>query len=539
MAKYQSPFALFKALDLDDDDLSPEGLKKLQKRLLLELDMVGGVSLRINNASLSKEDILKLSERLQAEAGNMQFHQRLADFPRLVELLEGRRFDPEREASLALDDQFYNDVLLSQEFRAFLSPYLGPVILPLLKKSIIARDFNRHGIVWLHLGETLTGEERAAFIDRLSHSLNGIVEEIARLEKNAVPLDKSAWTFLSGRPFYYYLNQLPEELSSFRNLFAYAVNDLVVAYQHKELNWCHYVMQGLLNLRTEGEIQTLIKENAQILKDNFKRRSKDNDGCFQGLGRGIGGVVVLIILFRVILSGATCLKDDDAGSGYNYYSNNKLTTINSIHHLTHWSRMRNVAGTTEYAHQNGGLENDSLIIAYPSAPVYEAFYAAYNDSINLPGSYPVMVKNFSKYHAVIFVIGSAGSSNFVLPSGRQRKIYLKSKDALTCYAGLEWHPEYSIREKSNLQADEKFKGLFGILPANGAEQMSYFYPFNKTNEPGFGLQPQLQRDAGRRQLEQDSKVGEAQAAFELHMVGEDAVEIRSSSGFTFSKTFMY
>ena len=537
MAKYQSPFSLFKALDLEADDLRPEGLKKLKKRLLLELDMAGGLSLDVNGMQLSKQDILSLSDRLQTEADKMPFHKILARQPRFVALLEGKRFIPENEASLDLSEGFYRDLQETEGMRDFLSPYLGPVLIPLIKKSILARDFNRHGIVWLRLGNLLTGEERDAFLDRLSHSINGIAEEINRVENKSVSLDKRSWTFLSGRPFYLYLNQLPEEVSDLRQLIAFAVNDLVVAYQHTELTFCHFIMQGLVALRVDGEIRKLIQDNAGILKENYNKKKGNNDGCFPGVGRVLGGIGLVFVFLRIILLGGTCMDDDD---GYRYQPRpQQNVSLHSIHHMGHWSLSNDIRRATRSAWQT--MSFDSVFAEYPAGLVYPEYYMAYSDTAMIGQDYPVMVRNYSDYHAIVFVISKWSRLNFVLPAGRQKKIYIPDGAVLTCYAGRKWHKEYpiEIRQKTLVSVSD-FAGLFEEVPDNGLEQISWFYPYARENQPNAPGPGELRRlrsmtDKALRDSLEDNYT----AAFELHDADSNNVEIRTTPGFTLSKTFLY
>ena len=536
MTVYQSPIALLEALGIDREDLSPTDIKELRKRLLLELDIAGAVTLTINGRELSKQDILALTERLQAEGGKLHLHRKLRDAPRLLALLS-YRYDPAREEPLVLPEALYDDLHGTEGMREFLSPYLGPVLIPLLRKSILSRDFSGHGKAWLALGSLLTGAEHHAFLNQLSHSLNEITTELSRVAEKKVPFVKRAWAFLSTRGLYEFFNSLPGDLRHLREQLAYAVNDLIYHFQHREPAFCFAVIQQLLHLHVEGEIRIIIKDNALILGEKYRERKRQRLGWLESLGRSALVLVLIYAVIHAFVSIGPYLDDDH--SAYKPLPKGREVPTQSLRYTLHWKRMKQVETSTAALEQRDLA--DTASIALPAAPVYPYYYRPYVDSIAAQYGYPVMVKNLSDYHAVIFIITPLASRNFVLPAGRQRKVYLAKGTVLSCYTGRDWHSDYPIGGNYPKQYElRQIKGLFTDLPAGGGMQLSWFYPFDYHNEPNAPDDDKLtETQAITEQSERDVIETSYTAAFEIHPVGSDSVQVRSTPGFSLIKHHLY
>lgn len=458
MSPYQSPYKLIQALGEEGKQLDAPALKQLRKRLLLELEMTGQTILPIGEGQLSKQDIMELFDRLEAEEDQWAHHQQLARHPQLLHLLESPRYDLEQEQPITVTDELLS--LAGQAgFADFISPYLGPLLLTLVKKSWLQRDFKAHGPVWLQLYTLLNSSQQLALRERLTQLVQGLIEEVKRLEHKQVPLNKQQWRFLQGEAFYRYLNELPEELSHLRTSVAFALNDMVVVYQKNEVGFCYYLLSYLRHLECEEEIKKLIKENAAILKSNYQSKQKEygqgSAGCV-GV-RVIAFAFIVIITFIRILSSEGCSTGRSSSYQYDPDQSEGVTKLDT-------DRFEMMMLSSTISRKVQQIENIGIIEAVdmrlPPEGAYAPYFLDYKPTSDR-NKKTALFRNSTPYHAIIFIINKARRIIFVLPSGDYQYVQLQQGDKLMQFVGTNWSSKELLIFKSlTSQKNQVLNGTF-------------------------------------------------------------------------------
>jgi hypothetical protein len=61
---YQSPLHILDSLHITPDELTPEGITRLRKKLLAEFSLTSDITIEVNGQSYTKDEILKVIDQL-------------------------------------------------------------------------------------------------------------------------------------------------------------------------------------------------------------------------------------------------------------------------------------------------------------------------------------------------------------------------------------------------------------------------------------------------------------------------------------------
>ena len=297
--KFQSPFSLLEDLGIDPQEVRMDNLPKLEKRLLLEIDLSGDTYLKAGKTTVTKDDILTLFEQLK-KTQSLDFHRLLRDeYPKLDRFLRTGEFN-DRKSIIGNVLEMEN----LEGFRQFVSPYLVDAIRKQINLYFNKRDF-RKAFRLLELTTLLTPEDHSHAFDKLAGSLNQLLEQIEFFAAGTVPLDLENYQFLYHDHFIQFMIELPPEFNASREKLAIRLNNLGVQYQKKELKYIYMIFMALRALKCSSTMKETIYSNSEILEESYLPRSEEeidtDDNGFSWF-RVIGILSVLMTLIRACSS---------------------------------------------------------------------------------------------------------------------------------------------------------------------------------------------------------------------------------------------
>jgi hypothetical protein len=289
--QYKSPIPLILHTGVNMKNIHVASLNKIQKNLLIELELSEEKSLRIDGQDLTKDDIISIFDDLK-DGKIMQFHQWIYDNPYLRKFIQ--------YGEISNNDGFF-DLSLSyhynfRDFKTFVSPYLAPPLAKAVNRAFLKRQFGeaQQLMVCHHLIADAHFDE--AF-GRLRSSIKELAGEIRQAEQNIKTFQRSQFTYIS-RAFIDFLNALPEQFTRDREEIVNGLINLSVKLPFHHLEFCRNLYRTLQYVKCDVEIQKLIFHNLNVFSHKGEKK-KYNVSIQLYIGVGI---FLLALLFRACAS---------------------------------------------------------------------------------------------------------------------------------------------------------------------------------------------------------------------------------------------
>jgi hypothetical protein len=445
--QYRSPIPVLQYAGALQEQPDLNGLLRIQKRLLIELDHGGTGSLQIGAQSLTKDDILTLIEDLKQQQSFL-FHQWIHDNPRLLALLEkgtspgiGLLYD----RNLSYRAEF-------KQFKTFVSPYLVQPVGKGLNQAVLKRDFTtaRAFLSARHLLEPTFFDET---FGKVGHSLKSIADEIKRTERKEITFVESHFGFVDGS-FIDFLNDLPEALSQYREMLAIALINLSVEIQQTHADFCQHIYTYLQGLNCSTETKRIIMQNRAVFNRSQEQQeatSTDNGSRSSGCGPTIGIAFFIITILRVLINIGS---DDDYSVTSTPYSQTTIPGVNiSMSEMNYQTFLARIRQTVNRQLAPQGKDSIAGVIREksPYVPgVTEQLYPDFTQSLlayQPQNAVPTTLLNNSAYDIVVFLRNH--EATYVAFLAREQKIETKmaAEDVVSFYAGRDW--SYDITFKAN------------------------------------------------------------------------------------------
>jgi hypothetical protein len=284
--QYKSPIPLLQYAGVDTKDISVAGLNKIQKGLLIELDLSEEKTLCINGDDLTKDDILSIFDDLKDDKV-MQYHQWIYDSPYLLKLIQ---YD-----EVSADDGFF-DLSLSyhynfSDFKTFVSPYLSQPLAKAINRAFLKRRFKEaQELMVVHY--LISDPYFDVAFGKLRSSLKALADEIHQTEQNIRTFKRSRFTFITP-PFIDFLNALPEQLTADRDAVVTGLINLSVKLQYVDFEFCYDLYQILKHAKCDAETQELLFHNLDVFSNKKNKKTTAFTGRFTV---GMGIFVLMMIL---------------------------------------------------------------------------------------------------------------------------------------------------------------------------------------------------------------------------------------------------
>lgn len=430
--KYHSPFSIFKSLGIDAKEIEPGKLKQLEKRLLLELELSGEITLQAGDTQLSKNDILTLFSDL-GEDNELFYHQVIHQNPALETFLINGGLD-------MTQDLYNRDILYSpwmDEFREFISPFLVDVLKKEINIYFNKREW-RKAFRLLSLTDLLSDYYKSAAFDKLAGSLSHLITKIGDFSRGDVPLDTKNYQFLSHDHFISFMNALPEEFNNYREKLAINLNNLGAQYQKSHLKFVNRIFMVLRELNCSASMKKTIMDNSNILINSYNRSEDEKENEEGSTGYGCVSLIGILILFFILVRACGYLTEDKPTYNYSPPTGKDLREIIESQKRIFQQKKKHrefVGKLTELINSlPDSTSNPGYNLIVPPKP-YFAYYKPFTNRISGDS---VLIKNESGYDVIVFGIATEESFSIGVPAKTERYILMNKREELTFYIGKYW-----------------------------------------------------------------------------------------------------
>ena len=326
---YQSPFRL---AGITAPIIDKKDLQLARKKLLAELELAGGTTIRINGQEVSRQEIITLFESFNDEA-TLGFHTTIFSDSALLHFLENGELTTDTWQAYQLNGR--------SEFSLFISEYFAESVNKLLQNILDGKAPIKDFEALFTRPQFLTARHtEAAFLTALKfyYRRKAVVQDMAiRMENSSgahyeqvfdpvsmsdkamyvpnesvTPGEIDDWKKETNIPL---LNLLPDELfSELRYDIANALNNLclIADTQNHSTETAYRALLAAAAIDSNESLQEIIRGNLIIFREKLnptfgtaKRSEREKPG-FKWSGIG----VFLFIVFRLIVGSKACNSSD-------------------------------------------------------------------------------------------------------------------------------------------------------------------------------------------------------------------------------------
>lgn len=480
---YHSPFSVLKSLGIEANEITPDQIKKLEKRLLLELELSGKISLQAGESQLTKNDILNLFDEI-GQDDNLGHHRKIAENEQLLLFLQTGDYDEQLP--------FYNGNLLYEKnidsFRSFISPYLSEVMKKEINLQFNKRNF-RKAFKLLELSDLLTDTYKTLAFDKLAGSINQLIRIIGQFSTEEIPLDKKNYAFLMHDHFITFINQLPAEFNNSREKLAINLNNLGAHYQKKELKFVYMIFMALRQLNCSESMKKTIIDNSNILSNNYRHSSQEESDKSTGYGcfSYIGIIVLLVVLIRACSSNGF-KSDSSSYNNSNYFNSSKYKDLQKIiekNSSIYSKRLDHIFFTSQiityYSNQKTQQSDSVSSIPVPKNP-YNNYCTSFDERIEAGDS--VLISNQSDFDLIVFALSAKVKYAVGIPSKSSTKVILTDKDVVNLYIGKNWDETFTDfgKQRQSQTSQVFYNGIFSEKSPFTTSQLRQYHQYRSAAE---------------------------------------------------------
>jgi hypothetical protein len=471
---YQSPLHILDSLHITPDELTPEGITRLRKKLLAEFSLTSDITIDVSGQSYTKDEILKVIDQLK-EVDNLVLHKAIFSRKPLLNWLENpqKSVFPQDLAQEVLDENLESDF-----YQKTLQTSLANYVKTHFKK--------RH---FIQLEKTvpfianLQEEYRYDVYDVIYDEIQIIIDEIEYAQqKPNIQENKERFGFISEPQWTDFLNNLPVNFEGIREAYCYAAVNYTVAIQRKDKKWTYEISNQLDQTLCEGSIRETIKSNHQIYTDNYYATSSaSNDSSWSWVAR--------IIFFAIIGLGRmnSCSNHSSSSSNsysvpptYDTYSSSQIPQGIDDPVSTDGNEQMKVPANTFYILQIQDYQKALIKNNHSSGGQKINIKTGNNILSNLNvgnGEEQIDTKeknnpkfinfqNLTEYDVVIFKAGCNANRSFFVKNMDSFQIEICNDDKLYFYFGKEWRQLHPSILGMKMDDEKRFQGYFSVPHRN-------------------------------------------------------------------------
>jgi hypothetical protein len=459
---YQSPLHILDSLHITPDELTPEGITRLRKKLLAEFSLTSDITIDVNGQSYTKDAVLKVIDQLK-EVDNLVLHKAVFSRKSLLDWLENpqRSVFPQDLAQEVLDENLESDF-----YQKTLQTSLANYVKTHFKK--------RH---FIQLQKTVPfianlQEEYHYDVYNVIHGeIQVIIDEINHARKNPnIRENKERFGFISETQWTDFLNNLPNDFEGIREDYCYAAVNYTVAIQRKDKKWTYEISNQLNHTLCDGSIKDTIKNNHQIYADNYyadPNSTSEDKSLLSWIFR-----IIIIILFLGRL--ASCDKNSNDSSKkekeekIEFKADDILSKAfedrKDIFYIMKIREYQRIIVNNKYE-KNG----HNIHIIQGEDKLYNLNFTDKDSIPTTPNTNPselITFKNDTDYDVVILRAGFNDNRSFFIKKRSSFLIDSYKNDHLYFYFGKRWEELYSNVNSKEMNEEERFQGYFSETHKN-------------------------------------------------------------------------
>ncbi len=263
---YQSPLHILDSLNIEPDELVVEDINRLRKKILAEFSLSTDISIKINDKSYTKDEVLKIIDQLK-EVDNLSLQKEIFKRKPILDWLEN-------PTTYIFPADSLNDLLQDYPSNDWLQNTIQEAALEYVKLNFRKRLFEKHVAVF-DLLNTFDEKNSYAVYDYLYLEIIQIIEDIDEAIKSPnIRTNKEAFDFISEPIWTDFLNNLPPYFEEIRNKYCYIIIEYTVAIQRKDREWTYEISTQLNQTICDDSIKEVISKNHQIYSDNYHNENK-------------------------------------------------------------------------------------------------------------------------------------------------------------------------------------------------------------------------------------------------------------------------
>ena len=490
---YQSPLHILDSLHITPDELTPEGITRLRKKLLAEFSLSSNITIDVNGQAYTKDEILKVIDQLK-EVDNLVLHKAIFSRKPLLDWLENpqKGFFPQDLAQEVLDKNLENDF-----YQSMLQYSMAEYVKVHFKK----RHFTRLQMA-VNFWENLQEEYRYEIHDVIYNEIQVVIDEIEYASQNLnISENKERFGFISEPQWTDFLNNLPANFEGIREAYCYAAVNYTVTIQRKDRKWTYEISSQLDQTLCDGSIKDTISSNHSIYADNYHGTSSstEDSSSWSWVAR-----IIFFVIFGLVRMSSCDNHSSSNNNSYSvpptydtYSSSEPPPKIapdepNRIENIEKEYGQIKLPANTFYIVQIQNYQKALVKNNYPHEGQKISVMKGINllENLNLGNTEeridapirvnPQMItfKNLTDYDLIIFKAGCNANRSFFINSKDTYWIETCSGDLFYFYFGKNWLQNYP--NISNMQMDEKkrFQGYFSVSHKNTNAIFMKEYSFN-------------------------------------------------------------
>jgi hypothetical protein len=263
---YKSPLYLLDSLHLQPDELTPDGLVRLRKKLIAEFNLSAGVTITVGDKQYTKDEALKAIDRLK-DSDHLSEHAIIFRDKALLGWLENPISEPfpaksisEQRWSGRPTDFFYS--VLAEALLKHCSWWLSKRKFGLLKEPLA---------VAFALPVALQDDLLTMIYEQLE---NVVATLEAAIEQPHHGHDHAAFSFIIYDDWPDFLNSLPSgTFWGVINDFCINAINYTVSIQHDQRQFAYEITHQLIRTNCDEGLKTTIQSNYVIYRTNYYKPS--------------------------------------------------------------------------------------------------------------------------------------------------------------------------------------------------------------------------------------------------------------------------
>lgn len=474
---YQSPLHILESLDIKPDDLNPEGITRLRKKLLAEFNLSTEITIQIKDKSYTKDEVLKLIDKLK-NLESLGIHKFIFERKKLLNWLEDDTFntfptDGIKETLLEFPTEEWFHTIIKDRLIDFIK-------LCFRRQSFdtIIRLFDFSESLYFGYNYT-THEEVYGFISQL-------INDIHQATSIANPTqDRLSFGFIADPKWTDFLNLLPEGFEEIRDAYLAATVNYTVAIQRKNLTFTYEISYQLFQtICNDDSLKRIIDSNNKAFESNYKRSgtysSENKEFTFSWFY-----VIILLGIMRA------CFSYSNHTSTYSDYKLKNQSVEHPVEMQLEQSTSISTYIFSIWLYQLSLRKIDSNETPDSQQPntgdellknintTFEGAFAEENPN-STNGLQKLRFENKSKFGVIVLKAGCNENRSFYIKPQTNYDIELCNKDNLFFYFGNNWK---SPKINSNDAGNQKRKlGHFLDIPKNGTEIFKEHYILSKIDK---------------------------------------------------------
>ncbi|MDR6562756.1 MULTISPECIES: hypothetical protein [unclassified Arcicella] len=478
---YQSPLHILDSLNIEPDELVVEDINRLRKKILAEFSLSTDISIKLNDKSYTKDEVLKIIDQLK-EVDNLSLQKEIFKRKPILDWLENptRFIFPADSLNELLQDYPSND---------FLQNTIQEAALEYVKLNFRKRLFEKHEAVF-DLLNTFDEKYSYAVYDYLYLEIIQIIEDIDEaISSPNLRTNKEAFDFITSPTWTDFLNNLPAYFEEIRNKYCHSVIGYTVAIQRKDKEWTYEISTQLNQTICDESLQEVISKNHQIYSDNYHNTHHDNE-----TNKSYNWVYWVIVILVNIVRMSSC-SDHSSSSSSSYNPPSQTFQVPSSYEEKQQDTKIKIPANSYYILQiqeyqkllfkhelKKGEEIENLINGQDLVwNLNIGNLEEYTDTQEKNNPQMVSIKNETDYDLIIFKAGCIANRSYFVHHNNNFYLECCEGDVLFFYFGKKWKRVAPIANKQEFDEKMRFQGYFAKTHNNSLATFMKQYTITSNN----------------------------------------------------------